>query len=86
MLYTFSRELYHSVLRKKQVFSGWNIFTGNCTSRVIFYVGLAGRRSMAQGNEPKTIFDFEMKDIDGKPVQLNKYRGFVSLIVNVASA
>lgn len=33
----------------------------------------------------KTIFDFEAKDIDGNPVQLSKYQGFVTLIVNVAS-
>lgn len=40
---------------------------------------------MAEGNDSRTIFDFEVKDIDEQTVQLSKYRGFVSLIVNVAS-
>ena len=34
---------------------------------------------------PKTIFDFEVKDIDGNTVKLSKYNGYVTLIVNVAS-
>ncbi len=35
--------------------------------------------------ETKTIYDFEVKDIDGKMVSLKKYEGKVLLIVNVAS-
>lgn len=35
--------------------------------------------------EHKTIFDFEVKDIDENLVSLSKYRGYVTLIVNVAS-
>src|SRR5688500_8282369 len=34
---------------------------------------------------PKTIYDFTMKDIDGKEVSLSQYKGKVMLIVNVAS-
>ena len=42
--------------------------------------------SMAKASAPPTtIFDFEVKDIDGNLVQLSKYNGFVTLIVNVAS-
>lgn len=42
--------------------------------------------SMAKASAPPTtIFNFEVKDIDGNPVQLSKYNGFVTLIVNVAS-
>jgi len=33
----------------------------------------------------KTMYDFAMKDIDGKEVSLSRYRGKVVLIVNVAS-
>ncbi len=36
-------------------------------------------------NAPKSVLDFKMKDIDGKDVKLNKYKGKVLLIVNVAS-
>ncbi|KAF5278809.1 hypothetical protein FQR65_LT03496 [Abscondita terminalis] len=33
----------------------------------------------------KSIYDFKANDIDGKEVSLDKYRGHVSIIVNVAS-
>ena len=33
----------------------------------------------------KTVFDFTVKDIDGKDVALSTYEGDVLLIVNVAS-
>jgi glutathione peroxidase len=33
----------------------------------------------------KSVYDFTMKDIDGNPVSLAKYKGKVMLIVNVAS-
>jgi glutathione peroxidase len=35
--------------------------------------------------EAKTIYDFSMKDIDGKMVPLSKFKGKVLLVVNVAS-
>ena len=35
---------------------------------------------------PKDIFGFTVKDIEGKDVDLSIYKGYVSLIVNVASA
>lgn len=34
----------------------------------------------------KTIYDFSVKNIDGKDISLEQYRGKVALIVNVASA
>ena len=40
---------------------------------------------MASGEQPEDILGFEAKDIDGNQVSLSKYKGFVSLIVNVAS-
>ncbi|XP_023939567.2 juvenile hormone epoxide hydrolase [Bicyclus anynana] len=36
-------------------------------------------------NTAKTIYDFSVKDIYGRAVKLDKYKGFVLLIVNVAS-
>ena len=49
-----------------------------------------GLRSQAKekptmGDEPKSVFDFTMKSIDGKEVKLSNYRGKVVMIVNVAS-
>lgn len=32
-----------------------------------------------------SIFQFRVKDIDGNEVSLDKYKGYVTLIVNVAS-
>ena len=50
-------------------------------------VGVLCGASMANASAvvPKTILDFEALDIDGNMVQLRKYKGFVTLIVNVAS-
>jgi glutathione peroxidase len=39
----------------------------------------------ADDKEPKSALDFKVKDIDGKEVSLDKYKGKVVLIVNVAS-
>ena len=40
----------------------------------------------ARGEEPvKSIYDFTMKDIDGKELSLSTFRGKVLLVVNVAS-
>src|SRR5438270_5372034 len=34
---------------------------------------------------PSTIYDFKMKNIDGKEIPLEKFKGKVLLVVNVAS-
>ncbi|KAF3446178.1 hypothetical protein FNV43_RR11357 [Rhamnella rubrinervis] len=39
----------------------------------------------ARAATDKTLYDFTVKDIDGKDVPLNKFKGKVLLIVNVAS-
>ncbi len=42
--------------------------------------------SAADGDKkPASVLDFTMKDIDGKPVDLSKYKGEVLLVVNTAS-
>ncbi|CAB1452696.1 unnamed protein product [Pleuronectes platessa] len=46
------------------------------------------RTMCAQVGDPKSaksIYEFSAKDIDGNEVSLEKYRGFVCIIVNVAS-
>ena len=46
---------------------------------------IGGFPNMLQAQEKKTIHDFQVTTIDGKKVELAKYKGKVLLIVNVAS-
>ena len=41
--------------------------------------------SSSTATKGETPYDFSVKDIDGKEVDLSKYRGKVILVVNVAS-
>uniref|UniRef100_A0A915PPU2 Glutathione peroxidase n=1 Tax=Setaria digitata TaxID=48799 RepID=A0A915PPU2_9BILA len=50
-------------------------------ARTFFTVG----RFTGTTAEPTTIYDFTVKDADGKEVKLDKYRGKAVVIVNVAS-
>jgi glutathione peroxidase len=45
----------------------------------------AATTQVSQSGAQRTIYDFSVKDIDGKEVSLSAYRGDVVLIVNVAS-
>ena len=47
--------------------------------------GLISEATMSDVPKAKSVLDFTMKDIDGKDVKLNKYKGDVLLIVNTAS-
>jgi len=47
-----------------------------------FYFDISAPAASAK---TKSVLDFKMKDIDGKDVKLNKYKGKVLLIVNTAS-
>jgi glutathione peroxidase len=38
---------------------------------------------MASNEAPKTIYDFNVKNIDGEAVSLEKYKGKPVLVVNV---
>ena len=51
---------------------------------MIFAAGCLMSGSTAELKE-KSILDFKMKDIDGKDVKLDKYKGNVLLVVNTAS-
>ena len=46
---------------------------------------LAAVPTGAGAAEPAGVLDFKVKDIDGKDVELGKYKGDVLLVVNVAS-
>src|SRR6267142_2052347 len=53
----------------------------------LFALTLSSRTSVASssGKEMNSIYDFTLKDIDHKEVNLGQYRGKVVLVVNVAS-
>jgi glutathione peroxidase len=55
----------------------WSLMAGLLTP--------AGAAAQGAHGRVKTMYDFTMKDIDGKEVSLSRYRGKVVLIVNVAS-
>ena len=60
----------------------------NVTGRLVGYHGVL-RNNMkicySVSRTASTIFDFKVKDIDGNTVNLSKYKGKVTYIVNVAS-
>jgi len=47
--------------------------------------GFIGTETLNDAPKAKSVLDFKMKDIDGRDVKLNKYKGNVLLVVNVAS-
>ncbi|PYT04596.1 MAG: glutathione peroxidase [Acidobacteria bacterium] len=53
----------------------------------LFALSLSSRTSVASssGEKMNSIYDFSLKDIDHKEVNLSQYRGKVVLVVNVAS-
>lgn len=46
---------------------------------------LAGQEGTVMAAKTASLYDFTMDDIDGKPVNLDQYRGKVLLLVNTAS-
>ncbi len=51
----------------------------------VIFVGCASAQSELTTTESKTIYDFDMTDIDGKQVNLGAYKNKVALVVNTAS-
>jgi glutathione peroxidase len=49
------------------------------------FVAVLFAASFPAAAETRSVYDFSMEDIDGKPVSLSRYAGKVVLIVNVAS-
>lgn len=44
-----------------------------------------GKKKVDPAKAAKSVLDFKVKDIDGKDVDLAKYKGHVIMVVNVAS-
>ncbi|MBS1706112.1 MAG: glutathione peroxidase [Armatimonadetes bacterium] len=51
----------------------------------MFGIGCVGQIDPAKAPKVDTIYEFKMKDIDGKEVDLAKYKNKVLLVVNTAS-
>lgn len=56
-----------------------------CTTLLAAAAGLPAVAGEADRKGPDSVYDFEMKAIDGQSVKLSKYQGDVLMIVNVAS-
>lgn len=54
-------------------------------SIALSWAGIARSEDEGTGSEAKSVYDFEVKSIDGKEVKLSEYKGDVILMVNVAS-
>src|SRR5262245_41821357 len=81
-----SLEKFMEVLMKK--FSAvvlYLIFGVACSSASGARMDPAANDNPEKGKTMKAVYDFEVKDIDGKDVKLGDYRGKVALVVNVAS-
>ncbi len=52
---------------------------------VLLILVFAGVLAPTAEMKTKSVLDFKMRDIDGKDVKLNKYKGSVLLVVNTAS-
>lgn len=52
---------------------------------IVMFATAKPRKESAAMNKATSIYEFTMNDIDGKTVKLEKYKGNVVLIVNVAS-
>jgi glutathione peroxidase len=57
---------------------GWGLIAGLDAAQ-------ANQEGLIMAAKATSIFDFTMDDIDGKPVNLDQYRGKVLLVVNTAS-
>lgn len=64
-----------------------SVFAATLVCATIVGISLSSRASAArnEGKEMTSIYDFTLKDIDHKEVNLGQYRGKVVLVVNVAS-
>jgi glutathione peroxidase len=53
---------------------------------LVLFAASAGRASALEpAKEPASLYDLQVKALDGKPVDLGRYKGTVTLIVNTAS-
>ena len=75
-----------------QLMRGWySMLRTLCIGVVCAGVGVpalgqdSAKKPKADEPTAKSIYEFKVKDIDGKEVSLAKYKGDVCIIVNVAS-
>jgi len=61
------------------------MLAGICATAWALSAAMADTKENKDAGEAKSVYDFEVQTIDGKPVKLEQYRGDVCLIVNVAS-
>ena len=54
-------------------------------STAVFSGSADAAENPATPRSPKSVYDFTVKDIDGNPVKLDRYKGKTLLIVNTAS-
>lgn len=59
-------------------------YYGDSNMKLIIFTLLA-LATVSMAGHDTSLYDFKMKDIDGKDVKLDKYKGKVTLVVNVAS-
>ena len=59
--------------------------TALAAAALVLACGLSLSTPAVADDKPESVLGFKVKDIDGKPVELAKYKGEVLLIVNVAS-
>jgi len=55
-----------------------------CVSAIALSLSVASGKSSNSG-DARSVYDFTMKNIDGKQESLSEFRGHVTLVVNVAS-
>lgn len=59
--------------------------TAKARTAVVFLLFFSGNFIQASGGDKASLYEFTLKDINGKDLHLSKYKGKVLLIVNVAS-
>src|ERR1051325_2753445 len=64
---------------------GWRNMRKLPLLSLLVFVGFSGTLSAQQPGKENTIYKFQVTTIDGKKVDLAKYKGKVIMIVNVAS-
>lgn len=77
-------------LQERIIIILWFPFLGRLTSKRTYPMKTLGLlfillSSLFSGSENQSVHNFTVKDIDGKDIKLNRYKGKVVLIVNVAS-
>jgi len=57
----------------------------NVLALVLFAASAGAALALEPAKEPASLYDLQVKALDGTPVDLGKYKGTVTLVVNTAS-